>query len=141
MGLNTSSDVFCQRTDKAFMHIKGVSKLVDDVLVQGNTYDQLVDRVNKVLASAWEHSVMISGSKMQHGPEVKFAGYIIKSSREGVVVSPDPALLDGLHTFPEPTCVTELQGFLGMLGQLSEWNPNLVQHCTTMRVLLNKGTP
>ena len=60
LGLNASGDLFCQKMDDAFIHIKGVSKLVDDVLVQGDTYKQMVSRVAEVLSNSREHGVTMS---------------------------------------------------------------------------------
>lgn len=34
--------------------------------------------------------------------------------------------------------VEELKRFLGLLGQLNNWTPDLAQHCTKIRVLLKK---
>ena len=67
MGLNASGDMFFQRTDDTFLLIQEVSKLVDDVLVQGDMYEQLVGRVEEVLVSAREHGLTMSRSKMQPG--------------------------------------------------------------------------
>ena len=42
MGLNASGDEFCKRTDEALEGAEGVLKLVDDILVCGDDYDQLL---------------------------------------------------------------------------------------------------
>ena len=86
---------------------------MDDVLVQGNTYEQMVSRVAEVLSNARDHGVTMSRAKIQHGREVKFASYIITSTADGVSVTLDPGLLEGLKNFPEPTNVTELRGSWG----------------------------
>ena len=52
---------------------------------------------------------------------------------------PDLALLQDLRDFQEPSCVTELRSFLGILGQLNDWALDLVQHCMNMRLLLKKN--
>ena len=78
MGLNASGNEFCMRTDDMVGNIPGVSKLVDDILVQAASEELLVETVAKVLQKAREHGVTISKSKMHHGSSVKFAGYIIR---------------------------------------------------------------
>ena len=37
MGLVSSGDIFCQRTDAALVEILGMQELVDDILVVGRT--------------------------------------------------------------------------------------------------------
>ena len=136
MGLNASVDEFCRRTDDAFGCIPGVSKLVDDILVQADIEDLLIAKIDEVLQKSREHGVTISKSKMQQGSSVKFAGYVIRAMGQTVEVLPDPGLLSKLREFPEPTCVTELQSFLGKLGQIADWSSDLAQHSMKMRVLL-----
>ena len=48
MGLTSSGDEFCARTDKALAGIPGVHKLVDDILVYGQDADELMDRIEEV---------------------------------------------------------------------------------------------
>ena len=43
MGLTSSGDEFCARTDKALVGIPGVFKLVDDILMLGDSVEQLLD--------------------------------------------------------------------------------------------------
>ena len=45
MGLISSGDEFCARTDRALADIPGVFKLVDDILTHGETYGQLLERI------------------------------------------------------------------------------------------------
>ena len=44
MGLNSSGDEFCARTDKALAGIPGMFKFVDDILICGDDVQQLLDR-------------------------------------------------------------------------------------------------
>ena len=48
MGLTSSGDEFCARTDKALVGISGVFKLVDDILMLGDSVEQLLDWVKAV---------------------------------------------------------------------------------------------
>ena len=48
MGLTSSGDEFCARTDKALAGIPGVFKLVDDILMFGDSVEQLLDRVKAI---------------------------------------------------------------------------------------------
>jgi hypothetical protein len=49
MGLSSSSDEFCQRTDEALMGAQGVVKVVDDILVQAKDWKTLRSRLEDVL--------------------------------------------------------------------------------------------
>ena len=81
MGLILSGEEFCARTDRALADVPGVFKLVDNILVQGETYGQLLERIKTVFARCEEWGITLSKEKYQFGPVVKFAGYIV--SREG----------------------------------------------------------
>ena len=140
MGLCASGDEFCYRTDAALANCAGVDKLVDDVLIQAKGEKQLLERLEAVLKKGREYNITFSRKKMQHGFSVKFGGFMIGTGTEnGVMITPDPGLMRAIRDFKEPTCVTELKSFLGMLQQLSHWNPDLSQHVVKMRTLLMKG--
>jgi hypothetical protein len=81
MGLVLSGDEFCARTDRALSGVPGVHKLVDDILVYGRTYNELLSCVRQVFERYKEWGITLSKDKYQLGEEVSFAGYIV--NKEG----------------------------------------------------------
>ena len=61
MGLTSSGDIFCARTDEALAGIPGLHKLVDDLIVYGETKRELLERVVMVIfLSFFEVAVHLS---------------------------------------------------------------------------------
>ena len=50
MGLISSGDEFYAKSDRALADIPGVFKLVDDILVHGESYGELLERIKTVFA-------------------------------------------------------------------------------------------
>ena len=141
MGLVSTSDFFNRETDKIFAGLPGVKKLVDDILIEASSIEEMEERVRTVLKQAKLNNVTISRSKTQFGSTVKFGGFIV-SSKDGVVsVEPDPDLLKDIREFKTPTNVSEVRGFCGLARQISDYNPDLSQSLTRMFKLLKKETP
>jgi hypothetical protein len=134
MGLNASGDEFCMRTDMALQGLTGVSKLVDDILVEGATIEQLRQRLVKVLERCRKHAIKLSIDKLEIGQTVNFAGHII--SHRGI--KPDPKKVEAISAFPSPKDVTHLRSFLGLANQLGHFIPDLAQATQKMRQLLKK---
>ena len=133
MGLCSSSDEFCRRTDEAFSGLQGTIKLVDDILIYGSTPLQLQKRFEAVLKKCREHSLTLSHAKVQTGTEVKFAGMII--GVDGVKV--DPAKMAAIKNFRQPANITDLRSFRGLATQLASWHPDLAHHFEPLRPLLS----
>ena len=70
MGLSASSDEWCKRSDAALSGILGVHKLVDDILIEGSNYMELLERLETVLKRCVESNITISLEKMQIGDSV-----------------------------------------------------------------------
>ena len=77
MGLNPSSDHFCERTDKAFVTIEDLLKIVDDGLLQAPTLWVLLITFRKVLEQCHKNNLTLSRPNLQVGQTVVFAGYEI----------------------------------------------------------------
>jgi hypothetical protein len=135
MGLNASGDEYCRRGDQALSGLKGVKKIVDDILIHAPTLDELIVRTSEVLRRCQEHGITLSRQKAQHGSTVKFAGFIISSNG----VSPDPDKLAAITRFPAPTNLTELRSFLGLSNQLGQFVPDLAHAAQPLRSLLKKN--
>ena len=135
MGLSASSDEWCRRSDKAIEGITGVRKLVDDFLVEGETVDELRQRVRRVLDNCRRFGITISERKLEIATQVKFAGFRVSAA--GVV--PDPSRLKAIIDFPRPGNVTALRGFVGLINQLNIFTPEVAMKTNPFRGLLKKG--
>ena len=83
---------------------------LDDVLVYSNTFEDQLERLDRVFARLRQHGLKVKPSKCElFRPEVKYLGH--KVSREGVQT--DPAKLEAVRNWPTPTSVKELRSFLG----------------------------
>ena len=121
MGLASSGDVFCQRTDEALAGITGIHKLVDDILVMGTTKKELLARIEQVLKRCEENQITLSDSKQQLGQEVRLAGHVV--SNHGT--KPDPVKVQAIQDFPEPSNITDLRSFMGLANQFGDYAPDL----------------
>ena len=110
MGCSASQDWWNHISDQVIIDFQAWSaKIVDDILIWADDYDQLYVRMKKILEKCKEIGITISESKMQVGPEVKFAGYLVTHGG----VRPDPEKVESLRAFPRPHDITSLRAFLG----------------------------
>jgi len=134
MGLSASSDEFCTRSDAALLGLPGVLKIVDDILIQAASHDELHKRLEAVLKRCRAHGITLSKDKAEVGEQVKFAGFIVTA--EGT--KPDPAKVKAIKDFPTPTCTRDIRSFLGLAVQLAGFIPDLAQSTNPLRQLLKK---
>jgi hypothetical protein len=86
MCMKDSSDVFCHRTDNIFAAVQDLLKIVDDVLLQAATEEELLVKLRIVLTACRTGNLTLSQEKVCWGQEISFAGYIIGDKR----VFPEP---------------------------------------------------
>ena len=134
MGLVSSGDLFCQRSDMALTGLPGIEKLVDDILVMGATKEELLERTERVIKRCQESNITLNNKKIQIGQSVKFGGHIITS--EGS--SPDPDKVRAIKDFPTPTNVTDVRSFMGLSNQFMDYLPDLKQNLEPIKDLLKK---
>jgi hypothetical protein len=124
------------RTSDAAIHgLPGVLKLVDDILVQASSEDELLERVTAVLDRCRKHNMILSLKKMEYGASVTFAGFVI--GKDGI--KPDPEMTLAIADFPAPVDVTSTRSFLGLAQQLAWFIPDLAHITDPLRKLLCKG--
>ena len=133
MGLNASGDEFCRRSDDALAGLKGIVKLIDDVLIFGDTEDQLYERLEAVIHRCQGAGITLSSKKIDIGRQMNFAGFHI--SEEGR--SPTEERLAAIKNFPTPTDRTSAKSFAGLANQVGEFNPD-VAHATAAITDLTK---
>ena len=136
MGLTSSGDEFCRRTDAALAAIPNVKKLVDDLLIYGRTEQELLGTIRLVFERCRDWNITLSDKKFQYGDEVKFAGFILNESGS----SPDPDKLAAIRDFPAPKDRTDLRSWMGLLNQFSAYAPDLKQVQAPLQDLMSTKT-
>ena len=135
MGLNCANDWYTRRSDLALAGIPGVHKIVDDILVYAQTEEEFYDRIRQVFSRCRDNHITLSKKKIEFGPSVHFAGFLVDT--EGVKT--DPEKLRAVSDFPIPSDITGIRSFLGLANQMSDFMPDLAQVTKPMRELLKKN--
>jgi hypothetical protein len=139
MGLNATGDEYNRRSDEAVGDLPKTVKVVDDLLVYEETFDEHVERVRNMLQRCRENQITVSsGRKFAFARErVAWAGYVIGPHG----ISPDPAKLEASTKFLAPTNITEMRRFMGMVEQMAEFSPQISAAATPLRPLLSPSNP
>ena len=121
MGLASSGDVWCQRSDAIFAGVDGHFKLVDDIICYGATADDAIAVARKIVQRATEGGITLSSKKIQVGQVVHFGGYRIEG---GKGIQMDPARVQAIKDFPKPVCTTDVRAFCGLANALGRFAPD-----------------
>lgn len=115
--------------------LDGVVCHMDDILVWGRSQEEHDTRLHAVLQKMEQAGITLNVDKCSLSQKkVKFLGHIISDFG----VQPDPAKTAAVQEMPEPTTVTELRSFLGMVNQLGKFIPHLAEKDKPLRDLLSK---
>ena len=135
MGNKLSSDTWLRASDEVTNGLPGTFKLVDDILIGATDYEQLSVRLEALLVRCDAADMTLSSNKVQVGEKVTFAGYVL----DGATVYADPAKVEAITRYPEPTKLKELRGWFGLTNQMQNYVPGLAGKQKKLRSLLNKG--
>ena len=138
MGLSSSGDEFCKKTDRAIEGLTKTHKLVDDCLIEGDSEEECIKNVEEFLKRCEEFNISISRKKLQFGRRVRFGGWVV-DAEEGAPpkIIPCPDRLAAIRDFPEPKTRKNLREFMGLLNQISDWAPDRAQHVPQLAALLS----
>ena len=135
MGLRSTNDVYCARSDRTVKDVEDCNKIIDDILVCSKTKPELCKRAREVLTNCRECNITISKKKIEFGTSIEFAGYHLTPSG----ARPDDTKIKALTAFPPPTNIAELRSFLGLANQLGGHVKDLALVTDPLRQLLKKG--
>ncbi len=133
MGLASAQDEYCRRGDEALAGVDNLRKVVDDVLVYGQSNQELLDNVIRVLEKCKEHKITLNPKKFQFGlEEIDYVGY--KVSKDGIQV--DDSKVDAVAKFPQPTNLVEMRSFMGLVNQFTDFSTCIAAAAEPLRGLL-----
>ena len=118
--------------------VNGIVCQMDDVLVFGSTKEEHDARLAQVLKRIANTGVTLNRDKCLFGQErINFLGHVIDKNG----ISPDPDKLSAILKMKEPTSITEVCHFMGMVNQLGKFSPKIATISQPLRDLSSKQTP
>ena len=135
-GISSAPEIFQRRMSKILHDMEGVICHMDDILIHATTQKIHDERVRAVLQRLRESGLTLNEKCEFSSSSMTFLGHVIDEKG----IRADPSKVKGIVNFPEPSNVTELQRFLGMINQLSKFTPELASLSEPLRQLLKKNT-
>ena len=138
MGLVSTGDEYCRRTDSFLGDIPRLIRVVDDMLLFSDDLATHVADVRGLLMRCREHNITLGAAKFMFAVDkIPYAGYIVQPGG----VSADPRKLDAIARFPRPTNITHLRSFMGLVNQLADFSTEIAATEAPLRPLLHANTP
>ena len=132
-GINSIPEHYNRRMYEALKDLKGIARVVDDIMVYGGTAEEHERNVRQLLQRCRERRIRLHEGKFEYRKEeIEFAGVIV--SKNGFKANPD--LINAISEFPEPTTATEMRSFHGTVNQLAPYDAELSKKFAPIRHLL-----
>ena len=132
-GITSAPEYFQRKMSEILSGLEGVVCLIDDVLIYGNTEEQHHQRLKAALTKISKAGLTLNKEKCIFGvTKISFLGQSVGSDG----IKPDPRKLQAIQEIKQPSNVTELRRFLGMINQLSKFSPHLANKTQPLRLLL-----
>lgn len=138
-GLKTAPATFSRLMDKVIgdMYWDGVCVYLDDVLIYGETFGEVLTKLREVLTRLRAAGLTLALNKSEFFPHrLLYLGYIIEDG----MLKPNPARVEALNKIKAPTNVSEVRSLLGCFGYLRQFIPKYAQLSEPINQLLRKGT-
>lgn len=117
---------------------EGCLNYIDDIIIYGETRDQLKSRVTKVLERLREYDVALNNDKcIFEVEELEFLGH--KLSANGIAPTVDK--VEAIRNFRQPSSMEEIRSFLGLVNFVGKFIPDLATTTEPLRLLTKKDTP
>ena len=137
-GISSAPAIFQQVMDQIFQGLTGVQCYLDDIIITGKSEEDHMKNLRAVLERIKEHGLRLCKEKCTFFQEsIEYLGHII--SRQGL--HPSKKKVEAIQKIAEPTNVTELKSFLGMVVYFAKFLPQLSERAAPLNELLKKGTP
>ena len=122
MGLNVSGEIFVRKVLELFGQLPGLVAIHDDIIVHGRDKETHDCNLKLFLDKCQEYGVKLNKDKfVLASSSITFMGHIIDANG----LTTDPSKVKAITGFPQPSCVSDVRRFLGMVQYLARFIPNL----------------
>ena len=135
--VSSAPSVF-QRTMDNLQGQKNVVVYIDDILITGQTEEEHLHTLNEVLTKLENARMHLKREKcIFMVPQVEYLVHTI--SKEGLC--PTEEKVRAITEAPQPTNISELKAFLGLVNYYGKFMQNLSTVLAVLYALLQKNTP
>jgi len=108
---------------------------LDDILVFSRSEEEHQEHLRWVFGQLRAHELKVKHAKCKFGVDhIEYLGHLVTA--EGV--KPDPGKTAVIEKWPPPTCVREVQSFLGMANYYSQYIPQYARLAPPLTALCKK---
>ncbi len=133
-GINSGPEHFQRQVHQVLDHAKGTACIQDDIVVYGQSTREHDENLKRVLDKLSANGVTLNRDKCEfRKTEITVVGHVV--GKDGVKA--DPSKVSAVQEMPEPTNITELRSFLGMVNQLGKFLPDVSSVTEPLRALLS----
>ncbi|XP_030039241.2 uncharacterized protein K02A2.6 [Manduca sexta] len=136
-GLANAPAIFQKSMETLLSGIDGISIWLDDVCITGHDKVTHLKRLSEVLGRLRDAGLRLEKNKCEFFKDsVTYLGYVI--SKKGIKTCPNKT--QAILNAPEPTNVTEVKRFLGMVNYYRNFIPNASSMLSPLHELLRSET-
>ena len=137
-GILAAPAIFQQLIENLFSDLPYVSVYLDDILVSGTDLNDHLQKLDTVLCRFHTAGLTVKQDKCSFAVQsVEYLGHTIDKNG----LHPSPNKLRAIQDVPEPTNLSELRSFIGLLNYYNKFIPNLACILFPFYRLMQKGNP
>ena len=137
-GISSAPGIFQRVMESLIQGIPGVVAYLDDILICGATEKEHLAALDEVLTRLGKAGLRAKKDKCKFMvTSVTYLGH--KIGAEGI--HPLPEKVEAIKKAPNPTCVTELKAYLGLLTYYCKFLPNVATVVAPLYRLLRQDVP
>lgn len=134
-GVSSAPSMFQNVMDQILQGLEHVTCFLDEILVTGKTRTEHLRNLEEVLSRLESYGVRVKRAKCTFMQErVEYLGHLI--DREGL--HPTETKVAAIRSAPQPTNITELRSFLGLLNYYGRFMKDLSTTLQPLHQLLKK---
>ena len=135
-GVASAPSIFQKIMDMMLTGLDGTVSYLDDIIITGKDLVDHLNNLDKVFARIQEYGFRINRSKCSFLQQsVEYLGFIVDKNGVHTSTSKTKAIVD----MPNPTNVSQLRSFLGMVNHYAKFIPRLTDRLAPFYTLLQKN--
>lgn len=137
-GIVCAPEMFQKIMEQVLAGCEGCLNYIDDIIIYGDSLDQLNERTGKVLNRLKEYNVKLNDEKcIFNATELTFLGHVL--SANGITTTPNK--IESIRNFRQPANAEETRSFLGLVNFVGKFIPDLATITDPLRHLTKKDEP